>query len=408
MRKYSTDEIAVLGLMLSIFISLYATAVAMLLVLVYLKRQSRLRGVFGSVSGANYVWALCALGFFIAYIYQNMSGMLIALGMGLIFYMAVYVRSVMTRSLFEKMLNLGCFASIFAFIVALVQCLVSGGVQFRPASVFENANYYATVVEFVVLFCVYKLCAGQDRKHKVYYGLVIAVNLTGLYLSNCRTAIFVLAVAVPLMLLLNKKYKAFFALVGAGIVAVLTVFLFPELFPRGEAMGEDFQIRLSIWKTALEGIRQHPLMGQGGATYTQIYAFSNGYKTTHAHSLYLDPLLNFGIIGTTLLVLFVWHNIRPIWQMRKTRRDRDRFVLGAAVMASVLVHGLFDITVLGLQTGLLLGMILAVAGIREREIPGYLENAGYPALYPGRIRQAGSALVRQFAPLHYQGKPPKE
>ncbi len=317
--------------------------------------------------------------------------MLIAVAMAVIFLIAMYVRSVMTRALFEKIIDVSIMASIYCFGVAIFQQLIHWGDNYRADSTFFNANYYATIIEFVILFCVYRLFSDSPMKRKVYHSAIILINIFGLYLCDCRTAFIVLAFSVMVMMIFMRKFKELFIFLGVGLAAMASLYFIPELFPRGKQLDGDIGIRILIWKTSVKGILESPLFGQGGGTYGHIFAKFNGHPAPHAHNLLLDPLLNFGIVGFAMLLKYLKTNLTSIFQMYGNRQDQDKFCLCAAVIACVVFHGMFDITVFGLQTGLLLVVFLGVGGIPESHAAPCSMNA-YQALLTMREGQKGSFL----------------
>ena len=269
--------------------------------LAYLIMQNRIGAIFTAVRRSYWILAFCATSFLVSIFYKNTNGMLIAVAMSIIFLIAMYVRSVMTRALFEKIIDLSIMASIYCFGIAIIQQLLHWGDNYRADSTFFNANYYATIIEFVILFCVYRLFSDSSMKRKVYHSAVILINIFGLYLCDCRTAFIVLAFSVIVMMIFMRKFKELFIFLGVGFAAVASLYFIPELFPRGKQLDGDIGIRILIWKTSVKGILESPLFGQGGGTYGNIYAKFNGHPAPHAHNLLLDPLLNFGIVGFAML-----------------------------------------------------------------------------------------------------------
>ena len=49
--------------------------------------------------------------------------------------------------------------------------------------------------------------------------------------------------------------------------------------------------------TALKGIADHALFGMGPSAYQLVWPAYSGYPTFHAHNLFLDTLLNFGVVS---------------------------------------------------------------------------------------------------------------
>jgi len=383
--RYTFDELVIIYLVLSIFISIYVTGAFMLFLLIYLIKNNRLKTVLASVSGSYSIIAFCLISFIVSLSFKNWIGMLIAIAMCAIFIISMYIRTMMTRKLFETILDLSCLLSFVAFIVAVVEQLVmSGDDKFRASSTFLNANYYATMIEFIVIVAVYKLIHQTTAKQKLFYTLTIIVNIVGLYLCDCRTAFIVIACCVAIILLLNRKYKPFalFALSGLLIIAIFSIY--PNILPRAYLVDASLTTRVSIWKTSIRAILQNPLFGEGGSTYLRIYTQFGGHQALHAHNLFLDPLLNFGIVGVSLLAIYLIENLRPILRMHNTLHDKKRFYLLVTIVLAVLLHGITDITVFDTQVGLFLAVFLSVAGITESET----------ALSPSRYLSGNKRMVR--------------
>ena len=45
-------------------------------------------------------------------------------------------------------------------------------------------------------------------------------------------------------------------------------------------------------------------------TYMMIFKQYAGHNTQHAHSIYLDPILSFGVIGVTTLIPYILDNCK--------------------------------------------------------------------------------------------------
>ena len=261
---------------------------------------------------------------------------------------------------------------------------MAGDAKFRASSTFLNANYYATIIEFIVIAAVYKLINQTTAKQRLFYALTIVVNIFGLYLCDCRTAFIVIACSTAILLLLNRKYRAFSILALLGILAAVLFTVYPGILPRAYLVDASLATRVSIWKATIRAIMQNPLFGEGGSTYLRIYTQFGGHQAMHAHNLLLDPLLNFGIVGVALLAIYFIENMRPVLRMHNTLHDKKRFYLVVTVLIAVFLHGITDITVFDTQVGLFLGMFLSVAGITETQ----------SALYPSRYLSGNKRMVR--------------
>jgi|AGTN01.2.fsa_nt_gi Lipid A core - O-antigen ligase and related enzymes len=398
-NQYSVDERVILVLAVSVFISIYVTAAAMLFVFVYLIKEKRLKSVASATPGIKYLWALCTLGAAAALANDNEAGMLIAVLLAVIFFVGAFARSVMTRMLFDKIIEVSCAASIFSFAVAFIQHVTYEGDINRACAAFMNANYYAAVIEIVVLFAVYKLCRAGDRKQRGFYAMVIALNAVGLYFTGCRTAVFALCAAVLLMLLFYGRYKALAVFFASCVLFAALKVAVPEVFPRLDQLGTDMGTRIEIWRRAIEGILSHPVFGEGALAYTGFHFMIDGATIVHTHSIYLEPILSFGIFGTALILIYLKKNLSPIWKMRSNRNDRDRFVLALGLLASIALHGIVDATAFSFQTGILLLLALAMAGIQENPQPMPMRLPAYHMIYLQKMQQGQAAYASKSESL---------
>lgn len=70
----------------------------------------------------------------------------------------------------------------------------------------------------------------------------------------------------------------------------------------------------------------------------------NGHLTQHAHSVYLDPLLSFGIIGLACLVPYVYDNCKRLY---KVKEHYSYIALVMGFIGVLLIHGILDYTIFG-------------------------------------------------------------
>jgi len=110
-------------------------------------------------------------------------------------------------------------------------------------------------------------------------------------------------------------------------------------------------VRLSIWKSTIEIIKNHPLFGTGPGTYQyMIMPFRDqrldlGLKIFHAHNDYLEAAADFGLAA---LVVFIAGGMRYYrWAIAMLGRRRSPFwrslAIGALTAATaILFFGLFD------------------------------------------------------------------
>lgn len=355
----------VLALTVSLFLPFYVSvamvsAITIMVLINYEKRAEAFREPY-----SKFIAVCLVVSFFTAQVYSNSVGMvysMLALA-GLI--SCFYIRSFMTRQLFNTAMDTACLCSVACAVVAILQKISTYPVRpsYRPVSVFTNANFYGTMVEFVVLIALYRLFTNsQNRK---FYLLVIGANAVGVYLCGSMSSVLALGCAVLVMLALKGRFRTVAVLCGLGLVFVVSSFIFPEIFPRITIIDQSWEQRLEIWSTAIKGIENHPLMGGGLMSYQIASKEFFGYQTYHSHNLYLDTLLNFGFIGAGAIGFYLYTQGQMLLRRFRNSICSNMNVLLVAAISAVAIHGMTDVTILWIQTGMLFLLIYTSTGINS-------------------------------------------
>lgn len=366
-RELSEDEIsrrAVLAFTVSLFLPFYVGMAVMSLLAFLTLSHSRIREKALSAPLTKLLFSFLTVAFFASAVYDNYVGMLYALLAYAVVVCGLYLRSVMTRPLFNLSMDAACIASFWCAAIAVIQKAVRFGKapNYRPVSVFSNANYYGMMIEFVVVIALYRIFTNP--KHKGLYLAAIGANLVGLYLSaSCSSFIaMICAIAVFLFYKGNKKTVFLFA---AALTACLAVMVFfPALLPRtSTALETTIAQRVSVWTASLRAFKRSFLFGRGPAAYRLIWETYGGFKTYHCHNLLLDILLNYGIAGAVALFLYAAVQVRVLLLRYQYGICRSMDVLAAALLVAVMVHGLTDVTIFWVQTAGLFCLVASSMGI---------------------------------------------
>lgn len=326
--------------------------------------KCRIRTKAFSAPYTKLIFAFLAGSFFVAAIYNNYKGMAYSILIYAIVTCGLYFRSVMSRRLFHLSMDTACAASIWCAGTAVVQkaMMFATAPNYRPVSVFTNANYYGMMIEFVVVIALYRIFSNPERTP--FYVAVIGVNFVGLYLTASCSSFATMICAVLLFLFYKRKSKisvAFFAVIAACIALLV---LFPALLPRSsEAIETTVSQRFSIWGASWRAFEKAPVFGRGATSYQMIWEQFGGYKTYHCHNLALDTLLNFGLVGTAAVCVYIGSYIHLLVLRFRYHICRDMDVLSAAALVAVLVHGMTDVTIVWIQTAALFFLIISSVGI---------------------------------------------
>ena len=362
------NSLFVLLLTVSIFFPYYVSVAAIIIiafmtVVNYEKRAEAFRDPYS-------IWIVLFFVFtaLVGQVYNNHIGTLYSIFTAAILTASFYIRSFMTRQLFNNVMDTACFCSVACAVVAILQKVstFAANPSYRPTSTFLNANYYGMMIEFVVLIAMYRMFTNAQNRN--YYLMVIAFNLVGLYLSASMSAVMALACAVAVMLLCRGRYRVVAALCALGAVVVAASFLFPEIFPRVALIDQSWEQRLDIWRTAVKGIRHHPMFGQGAMAYQLACNEFFGYKTYHAHSLYLDTLLNYGFVGAGAIAFYLAAQVKILILRFRNNICTNMNVLLVAVGTAILIHGFTDVTIFWVQTALMFLLVFSSTGINSEYV----------------------------------------
>ncbi len=206
------------------------------------------------------------------------------------------------------------------------------GVRF--AGSIGNPAYVATYLVFILFYCLYLFidCAKEKKKNIknlllspkiIFLTAIMAIFIIFFFLAATRGAfIGLIAALLFLFLYLGFSIKTWRKRLSAGIVLLLLavggLIYFKDApliksFPGSRIFDisfktENFQNRTVIWKMAIDGFKERPILGWGPENFMSVfdkYYNPKHYSTTagfgawydRAHNIYLDYLIQAGILG---------------------------------------------------------------------------------------------------------------
>lgn len=370
-KHFTHNQRYIIVAILSLFLPFYMCGAVVIFLTIRLLMKGEIQEAYRNTPKSQYILYFSGLSFIVSLFYQNYYGAACSIGILAILSFVLYYRQHISPKLFEFMTNCIIVLSLFAALYGLIEyigvlnkfdidqleIIIFNRPQDRINSVFFNANYYAMMIEFFVCLTFYKILKIEniktDWKKCLYYLCVIVINLFMLVLTACRTAWPAIAGGILIMLIIDKRYKTC-AFIFSGVLLVCFYFLLnPSQFPRVDNIVAYFMTRQNIWEVAIANIKSHPLFGEGPMTYMHIYPLYHGHPTEHAHSIYLDPLLCFGVIGILTILPFIWENIKRLYLLWKRRIDKTIVALIVAFTVMIFIHGVLDYTIFFVQTGFL-------------------------------------------------------
>ena len=357
--EYSFEEKLLFLNSISIFLPFFLSAVPLLItVIISLVRKDTRNRVF-AVSN----WKAFMLFGIIAFISPILNGNLIGIGGGLFILVLIVfsflARAFMNEKLWERITENICLLSVLSFVIGLIDYIVryTPDSEHRTASTFFNANYYAFIVEIIVVLCVYKITKNPDRWYK--YLAIALINCSAILICKTRTALVAIFIGVIAYFFFSKKWKIVGAVSAFILVLAAATIIAPEVFlPRYETFFWSLNDRFEIWKTAVNGLGYRPLFGQGLWAYWRLYDMFGGRFAVNAHCIWLDTFLSVGIVGT---VFVFYYFIRATVSGVKKLNNPEKAVLLALIL-TVLSHCTIDLAITGVETSIMAMLIYSIVG----------------------------------------------
>lgn len=216
---------------------------------------------------------------------------------------------------------------------------------------------------------------GRGRRRKLY-ALALLPIIAAIILSQSRGAIFIGIPASILTIGILAGGRWLWAAIGTlivGALASIPLLNSPRIQALFSAEGGTSFFRVSLWKSTLDLIREHPLFGVGPDNF--LYAYRDRYLRpdawqesflSHPHNFALDFAARLGLIG---LGVFVWMQVaffRTAYHvMRKMKSlNIEHWALIIGLMASMvdfLAHGLVDASYFVVDLAFVFMLTLALA-----------------------------------------------
>jgi O-antigen ligase/tetratricopeptide (TPR) repeat protein len=272
------------------------------------------------------------------------------------------------RAFFATSIGVACLMSLYAF------AQIGGALQINQSDTrvdarMGNAAYLAIYMLFHVYLALLMLSKASSRNMRIVYGVLAATFVFVLFQTGTRGT----ALALGGSALLTTGYIALFArdnplvrkIAAAGVLSVIAlVGLFiavkdtefvrttPNLSRIGTISLKEAETRFTIWRLAVEGVKERPILGWGQENFN--YVFNKHYKASlyaqepwfdRVHNLVFDWLIAGGILGFLAYVAIIgatlfYATVRPLYaRYADTFTVTERgLILG--VLAGYVAHNL--------------------------------------------------------------------
>ena len=286
-------------------------------------------------------------------------------------------RSIMTRQLFRMISDIivvgGCFATVYSIIEAIIH---RNEPNYRCVAMYFNANYLGMILALVIFVCFYRIMTTNRKLVKfAFYSAGIFCAL-GIYVCKSLSLWVIITIGAILLLLFQRRFKLLAIFIGLVAIAAVTVILYPQLIHRLDELVDTAKSRGHVWQFVFQEIKKAPVFGHGFFSYKFLYNQLIGpnpyYPTNHAHNFVFDTVMNHGIVGTLLSFSGIALYLKAVISCRRTLRKNGKRTnitgLILALVISLAIYGIIDISFIWAQTGMMVAFILSAFGIEEEKL----------------------------------------
>ncbi len=380
LKGLSSKELILLGIILSIFLPFYLFVVVLCLYIISLIFTGDMKSILQKMGEHPMLLLFLSYSTVISILAQNWMGLVASVGMFLFTIFFLHYQSILSHKFFRLILQFVLFGSVLSAAFASLEhfqivkkfnyAFLSPNMQVwhqnRAEVTFFNPNYYGIICCFCIMIAFYLFTTTKLNWLKVFCVIAGFVNLFGLNFTQNRTAFpAIIAGAIIYLFTTIKNWKAFW--LSIGVFAIGLSFLFSsDLGVRMGTLDSSMEERISIWDAGMALFKQNPFWGEGPLTYMHSYPRIHAPYHEHAHSLYIDTILSYGIVGTILLVLSSVAPVRLMMDMSRESGKRPIIGLYLSFLTVVAVHGIFDLALFWIQSGFIFLLVMCSIPLEHR------------------------------------------
>lgn len=228
----------------------------------------------------------------------------------------------------------------------------------RTFGTWDHSNSLGGILGMLIPVSFFAGIYSDSVKEKCFYFISVLIILFCLALTFTRGAWFGVIFSLLILIIYKRRKLAFIP-----FLFLIILMLFPisrmRIIKSFNVKGEAE--RISIWKVAVNVIKEKPVLGSGPETFSEVFFKRltkeeiNTYpfrrkEHFHYHNLYLGLGAETGLLSLGLFLAFVVGIL--VSGFRNLNSVKDRFLKGAllgciGVIIDFLIHGLVDYNLRG-------------------------------------------------------------
>ena len=382
LKSLSKQEGLLLGVILSIFLPFYLFVIIFISYLLWLVYTGEMKGILKRLSQHPILLFFIAYSTAISLLAQNVMGVVSSVAMFLFAIFFYYYQAQLTPKFFrltiEGVLASSVLAAVFAalehfqivkkFDYTFLSPRMQVWHQNRAEVAFFNPNYYGIICCFCIMIGFYLISTTKLRWLRIFSMIAIFANLFGLNFTQNRTAFpAIIFGAIIYLFTTIKNWRAFW--LSVGVFGVGLAFLFSsDLGVRMGTLDSSMEERVSIWNAGMALFKQNPFWGEGPLTYMHSFPRIGAPYHEHAHSIYIDTILSYGVVGTVLLGIASSTPVRMLIDMSQVPSKRPILGLYLSFLTVVAVHGIFDLALFWIQSSFIFLLVMCSLPLKHSMI----------------------------------------
>lgn len=213
-----------------------------------------------------------------------------------------------------------------------------------------NPNYFSILLSFFGMYFLYKFISTKN--YKLLHAIPLLMIIFFIIETHSRSGLYTFSIVSLISFLLFAKKSILTYISGAFLTALLFIFIFTNINFSNNVDTRitelDLNNRNLIWEVGIEKSLEDPykfIFGYGKGTSEFILGESNllysvindeGKARTNAHNMYIENLLNLGIIGLSLLILFSLYLIKFFYR----KFEYNTSLVPILIYGTIIISGL--------------------------------------------------------------------
>ena len=218
----------------------------------------------------------------------------------------------------------------------------------RASATFDNPLILATYLVITTPLCAFGSVYFKHSRNRKISRICLSFAIGGLICTFSRGAYIAVALSITIMLISNRRvFKKLFPFVLFLAFAIPLAMSLRYMHSNGDFLASNNN-RMDIWTYSFDMFLHHPLFGLGAGTDNihTLLKDAYGLNRAHTHNLFLQIIVEGGIIGAVFLILVIRVLVKNIYCLfsQKEYRYRPYAIVYTASIVGFIGISMFEFT----------------------------------------------------------------